>query len=444
MAVEGELTMSRKERDRLKVVEAVREKRLKQGEAAQQLGLSVRQVKRLVRAHREEGAAGLVSQRRGQPSNRRIEDAEREEVMACVRSRYGDFGPTLAAEYLRSFHGFTRSTETLRQWMIEADAWAPKRQRRKRPFQLRERRSCIGELVQIDGSPHAWLEARGPRCTLIAFIDDATSRLQYARFEPAETTRAYLSGLRAYVTRFGRPVALYSDRHSIFTKHDPENPTPTQFERAARALTIEPILALSPQAKGRVERAFQTLQDRLVKALRLAGIDTVTAANAWLPGFIEHYNARFGKAPKSSQDAHRALEVDAESLRWMTSEQHPRTLSKSLSCQYQGRQYLIQTQGAPAYHLRAARIIVCDDGSDDAIVLLHQGRPLPYRVFARHDLPPRIADDKTVDACVEAALQRQAPPRPNPPPDHPWRKAFNAVAVARALAARSGGQGSPP
>ena len=179
--------MSRKERDRLKVVEAVREKRLKQGEAAKQLGLSVRQVKRLVRGHREEGAAALVSKRRGQPSNRCIEDAERAEVMACVRSRYAEFGPTLAAEYLRSFHGFTRSTETLRQWMIEADVWAPKRQRRKRPFQLRERRSCVGELVQIDGSPHAWLEARGPRRTLIAFIDDATSRLQYARFEPAAT-----------------------------------------------------------------------------------------------------------------------------------------------------------------------------------------------------------------------------------------------------------------
>ena len=436
--------MSRKERDRLKVVEAVREKRLKQGEAAKQLGLSVRQVKRLVRAHREEGTAGLISKRRGQSSNRRIKDDERDEVMACVRSRYADFGPTLAAEYLRSFHGFTRATETLRQWMIEAEVWAPKRQRRKRPFQLRERRSCVGELVQIDGSPHAWLEARGPRCTLIAFIDDATGRLQYARFEPAETTRAYLVGLRAYVTRFGRPVALYSDRHSIFTKHDPEDPTPTQFERAVRALGIDPILALSPQAKGRVERSFQTLQDRLVKALRLAGIDTLAAANALLPRFIEHYNARFAKTPKSPQDAHRALEIDAESLRWITSEQHSRILSKSLSCQYQGRQYLIQTQGAPAYHLRAARIIVCDEGADDTVVLLHQGRPLPYRVFARHDLPPRIADDKTIDAHVDAALQRQVPARPTPPAGHPWRKPLNPVSAARALAARSGGQGTPP
>lgn len=265
--MEGVVAMSVKERDRLKVIEAVIEKRVKQSKAAERLGLSVRQVKRLVRAHRESGAAGLVSKRRGRPSNRRIENAEREAILACVRSRYADFGPTLASEYLSSYHGFARSVETLRQWMIEDGLWQPKRQRRQRPFQLRERRACVGELVQIDGSPHAWLEDRGPRCTLIAFIDDATGRLQYARFESAETSRAYLHGLRAYVSRHGRPVAFYSDRHSIFTKHDPENPTPTQFERAGRELGIEPILALSPQAKGRVERSFQTMQDRLVKAL---------------------------------------------------------------------------------------------------------------------------------------------------------------------------------
>jgi transposase len=403
-AVEGILTMSGKERDRLRVIEAIRQKRLKQEQGARLLGLSVRQVKRLVRAHREAGAAGLVSKRRGQPSNRRIKDAEREAILACIRDRYADFGPTLAAEYLASHHGFTRSVETLRQWMIEDGLWQPKRQRHKRPFQLRERRACVGELVQIDGSPHAWLEERGPRCTLISFIDDATGRLQYARFVPAETSRAYLHGLRDYVARYGRPVAFYSDRHSIFTKHDPEDPTPTQFERAARALGIEPILACSPQAKGRVERAFQTLQDRLVKALRLAGIDTLQAANALLPEFIEHYNARFAKPPRSQNDAHRPMHIGTESLLLTTCEQHVRTLSKSLSCQYRGRQYLIQTGGAPAYHLRGARITVCDDGADDTIVLLHQGKRLPYRVFARHELPPRIADDKTVDLRVDQAL----------------------------------------
>lgn len=171
-------------------------------------------------------------------------------------------------------------------------------------------------------------------------------------------------------------------------------------------------------AKGRVERAFQTLQDRLVKALRLAGIDTVAAANAWLPGSIAHYNARFGKTPKSSQDAaNRALEANAMSLRWITSEQHPLHLVQVALMPVSRTAGSDSAQGGAGLPPRAARITVCDDGSDDAIVLLHQGRPLLYRVFARHDLPPRIADDKTVDACVEAASQQQAPARPNHPQD---------------------------
>jgi transposase len=423
--MEGIVAMSAKERERLKVIEAVQEKRLRQAGAAKRLGLSVRQVKRLVRAHRQAGAAGLVSKRRGRASNRRIEQAEREEVLAQVRARYADFGPTLAAEYLHSYQGYTRSVETLRRWMIEDGLWQPKRQRRQRPFQLRERRACVGELVQIDGSPHDWLEQRGPRCTLIAFIDDASGRVQYARFVPAETSRGYLLGLRTYVARYGRPLAVYSDRHTIFTKHDPEDPQPTQFERAARALGIEPILALSPQAKGRVERSFQTMQDRLVKALRLAAIDTLEAANALLPRFIEHYNTRFAKPPRSPHDAHRPLELNTEQLRWITCEQHTRTLSKSLSCQYRGTQYLIQTAGAPAYHLRGAQVTVCDDGPDAPIVVLHLGRALPYRVFARHELPSRVADDKTLDARVDAAKQANPKPAWKPAAEHPWRQSPN-------------------
>ena len=440
--VEGELvTMSLRERDRLRVIEAVIEKRLKQWQAAERLGRSVRQIKRLVRAHRRYGARGLVSKRRGRSSNRRIDPAEREQVLATVRAQYRDFGPTLAAEYLQEHHGFSRSVETLRQWMIEAGLWQPKRARHKRVFQLRERRAAEGELIQIDGSPHAWFEDRAPRCTLIAFIDDASGRLQYARFVTAETARAYLQGLRAYLESFGRPVAFYSDRHSIFRKHDPEDPTPTQFERAVRALDIAPILALSPQAKGRVERAFQTLQDRLVKALRLAGVDTIEAANAFLPGFIARYNERFARTPRQSIHAHRPLPHSAEQLRWITSEQHLRTLSKSLSCQYRGKLYLIQTAGRAAYHLRAAKVTVCDDGYDDSIVLLYQGKPLPYRTFARHELPERIADDKTLDTMVQAAKQTQASASAVPTPksyQQAWRQAIRAhVTEAQARSKQS-------
>ena len=407
--VDGVFSMSAKERLRLRIVQGLEEGRLRQAEAAGRLGLSVRQIKRLVRAHRRLGAKGLVSRRRGCVSNRRIAARERARIVGLVGRHYADFGPTLACEYLSERHGYEHSRETLRQWMIGAALWRPKRVREKRVHQLRERRSRVGELVQIDGSPHAWLEQRGPRLSLIIFVDDASGRLQYARFEPTETTRAYLRGLRAYVGAFGCPVALYSDRHSIFSKHDPEDPEPTQFERAAGALEITPILALTPQAKGRVERAFQTLQDRLVKALRLAGVCSLEAANGYLPGFLAAYNARFAVAPRQSADAHRPLERSAETLGWITSEQHTRTLSRALSCQYRGQLYLINTGGAPAYHLRRAKVTVCDDGPQAAVVLLHRGKPLPYRMFARAALAPRIADDKTLDVMVDEAAKRRAP-----------------------------------
>lgn len=433
--MEGLVTMTRAERERWRVIEAVLEGQLSQAAAGARLELSVRQIKRLCRRVREQGAAGVVSRKRGVPSNRRIELAERERVLELVRQHYADFGPTLAAEYLQARHNYAHSTETLRQWMIGAGLWQARRPRRKRVFQLRERRPRLGELVQIDGSPHAWFEQRGPRCSLLAFVDDATGGILYARFVPAETTRGYLQALRHYVRRHGRPVAVYSDRHSIFTKHDPEDPAPTQVERALRALEIEPILALSPQAKGRVERSFQTLQDRLVKGLRLAGACTLEQGNEVLPSFIERYNERFARMPADPADAHRPVACSPEHLRWITCEQFSRTLSRALTCQFRGRLFAIDTAAEPAYHLRGATITVCDDGHPDSIELLHRGKPLPYRAFERGAaLPDRVADDKTVDAAVNQALQRQASElKPwRPPPNHPWRLAVRRDVERRA------------
>ena len=422
---EGVLAMSAKERERLVVVRAVGEGRLRQGAAAERLGVSVRQVKRLVRAWRAEGVKALVSKRRGRASARRIDPATRQHFIDVVRQRYADFGPTLAAEHLAQHHGFTHSRETLRGWMIDAGLWQDKPVRRKRVFQLRERCPAMGELVQIDGSPHAWLEDRAPRCTLVIFVDDATSALRYARFEPAETTRAYLLGLHHYVQQFGLPLALYSDRHSIFGKHDPEDPEPTQFERAARTLGIEPIQALTPQAKGRVERAFQTLQDRWVKALRLAGCCTIEQANAALPKLIEQYNGRFAKKPAQPRDAHRTWHGSAEQLRWACSEQYSRTLSKSLSCQFRGRLLQVQTGPSEGYHLRGAKVTVCEHATADAAwTMLHEQKPLAFKAFERHDLPERHADDKTLQTCIDTLRRR--PPKPFiPPPAHPWRKPFD-------------------
>src|SRR5690349_5696942 len=275
--------------------------------AAWLLGLSARQVFRLLRRFRAEGAAGLASRRRGRPSNRRLPASVREAALAAVRERYADFGPTLAAEKPAELHDVRLSRETLRRWMSEAGLWVPRKARRGRVHQPRHRRDCLGELVQIDGCQHHWFEDRGPPCTLLVFVDDATSRLMHLRFVPAESAFAYMAATRAYIETHGKPVA-FSDRHGIFRVNHPDaagGDGVTQFGRALHELTIAIICANSPQAKGRVERAHKTLQDRLVKELRLAGVSTVEAANAFLPGFVAAYNARFAKEPRLAEDLHR-------------------------------------------------------------------------------------------------------------------------------------------
>ena len=245
--MDGDIVMSKKELSRLEVVQSVVRGRLSQAEGAGRLKLSVRQVKRLCQRYRQEGAMGLVSRKRGRASNHRIDEAERYRVIGVIKARYEGFGPTLAAEYLRAEDGYRHSVETLRSWMKEAGLWWAKRKGRRSVHGLRERRARFGELIQIDGSPHDWFEDRGSRCTLMAFIDDATGRIVAARFVAVESTLAYLDTLYAHLRKYGRPVAVYSDRHGIFTKHDPEDPAPTQFERAVKQLGIESILANSPQ-----------------------------------------------------------------------------------------------------------------------------------------------------------------------------------------------------
>jgi transposase len=417
----GELvSMSHRELDRLGVVRQVVDRRLTQAQAAEQLQLTVRQVKRLVRCYRAEGAQGLASRRRGRPSNNRITVAIREEFMTIVREHYADFGPTLAHEKLVALHGFTHSVETLRHWMVAEGLWKARQRRRARAFQVRERRPCRGELVQIDGSPHDWFEGRAPRCTLLVFIDDASGDLMALHFAPAETTEAYMIVLRGYLAEHGRPVSLYSDRHGIFrvnaADHDGEL---TQFGRALKTLDIEAIHARTPQAKGRVERANQTLQDRLVKEMRLAGIDSIEAANAWLPSFMAEFNRRFGVSPKNAEDAHRPVHRSEEELALILCLHHPRILSKNLTVQCHNRLYQIQVEGH-GYRLRHAHVTVCE-GFDGTVTLLHQGKALAHTCWMRGD-PPPLADDKEVNHAVDVAKVRQDRRQGwKPAPDHPWR-----------------------
>lgn len=323
------VTMSHKELHRLQIIQESINRHITQEQAAARIGISIRQVKRLVQRYRNEGPSGLVSHRRGKRPNNSFSTEFRATVISLLKGRYADFGPTFACEKLREIHGLSLSVETLRKWMIEEGLWRERRRKIARIYQRRMRRPSYGELIQIDGSPHDWFENRGPRCTLIVFIDDATSALMALRFVPAETTRAYMETLRGYLNDHGVPLALYSDRHSIFRVNNPEREGElTQFTRAIKTLGIEPIHANSPQAKGRVERANQTLQDRLVKEMRLQNISDIETANAWLPTFIEAYNNRFATSPRTTDNAHLDVHHSEEELGYIFSLQAKRVLSK--------------------------------------------------------------------------------------------------------------------
>src|SRR6201996_2405640 len=265
------VTLNMRELERLKVIQAIVEMGLKPGRAAERLGLTVRQVERLVTRYRESGAAGLPSRKRGNPGNRKLDEGLALRALTIIRERYADFGPTLACEKLRECHGIRLAKETVRHLMTDAGLWVPRSQRPPKIYQPRARRACLGELVQIDGSDHHWFEDRAPACTLLVYVDDATSRLMQLHFTASESTFSYFKVTRAYLEQHGKPVALYSDRASVFrgTRAATTGNGLTQFGRAMYELNIDTICANSSSAKGRVERAHQTLQDRPVKKLRL-------------------------------------------------------------------------------------------------------------------------------------------------------------------------------
>jgi transposase len=313
MNASGTITMSMTELDRLKVVQAVCERRLKPGQAADRLALSVRQVERLVQRYQAAGVAGLVSGKRGRPGNHQLSEGLARRALAIMRERYADFGPTLACEKLRECHGIGLSVETVRALMMAAGLWIPPRDRPAKVYQPRNRRVCLGELIQIDGSDHRWFQQRAPACTLLVYVDDAASRIMALHFTASESAFSYFEATRAYLERHGKPVAFYSDRASVFhvrKRAETASKGVTQFGRAMYELNIDTFCANSSPAKGRVERAHLTLQDRLVKELRLRDITTIEAANAYACAFMAAYNARCAKPPRSPFDAHRPLRDD--------------------------------------------------------------------------------------------------------------------------------------
>jgi transposase len=300
--------MSGHELRRIEVLSEVLARRRTEVSAAAILGLSTRQTRRLVVAYRDGGGGAMIHKARGRTSNNQLHAGIREYVVELVRSRYADFGPSLAAEVLLTKDGVKVSRETLRKWMVEDGLWLSCKQRRSF-HQPRLRRESYGELIQIDGSDHRWFEERGAACSLLVFIDDATGKLMQLRFVPSESTSSYFDCLRRYLDAHGCPVAFYSDKHTVFriNRDAKGGAGMTQFGRALAKLNIEIICANSSQAKGRVERVNRTLQDRLVKELRLDDVCDMQAGNDFLPEFLNRFNEKFSVRAAKPEDLHRRL-----------------------------------------------------------------------------------------------------------------------------------------
>lgn len=411
--------MSPQELSRAEVMQQLKAKRITQRQAAEHLGLTVRQVKRLWRAYRSGGAKALISKQRGRRSNHQLAPSLKSRAQKLMHERYSDFGPTLAHEKLTEVHHLSLSLETVRQIMIEEDLWQPHRAKPAQVHPLRTRRSRRGELVQIDGSPFAWFEDRGPACSLLVYIDDATGQLLELFFTPAETTFSYFAATQRYLARQGRPVAFYSDKHSIFRLTNSAATSAsglTQFGRAMTELDIEIICANSPQAKGRVERANQTLQDRLVKELRLQRISNSERANAYAPLFMADFNRRFGLPPTDPTDAHRPL-LASHQLDHIFTVQTPRTVTQNLTLQHNKIVYqLAQPRGTRAF--RGAKVMVVEDARGQ-VTLEYQGRQLAYTLYQRQTRQADVVPSKQIAAAVDAAQHK--PPVTIPAANHPWR-----------------------
>lgn len=411
------ITMSQNELKRIKIIGAVIEKRLKQTQAAQALNLGKRQIIRLVEKYRQEGSSSLVSKLRGKPSNRQKSLVIKESIKEIIAQKYSDFGPTFAAEKLEEVEGVKINKETLRQWMGEWEFWQIKPRKVGRLHQSRDRRSRFGELVQIDGSPHDWFEGRRNKCCLLVFIDDATSRLLGLRFEETECSAGYFKLCRSSIEKHGRPLAYYSDKWSGFRQNLPEQEGLTQFGRALESLDIALICANSPQAKGRVERANKTLQDRLVKELRLRGINDLEAANAYLPIFIRDYNRRFSVEPREPEDAHRRDLPFPKIRDLIFSFQTKRKISKQLEVSYENRLFQIQ-HPKEVYRLQGKAILVCESVEGE-IHLLFNGKTLLFKEHVRQLRLPKIIDKKTLGHTMDTLKDKK---RVKPSATHPWKR----------------------
>jgi hypothetical protein len=418
-----EVYMTQPEISKGDIFSKINQNKMTQQKAAEVLGLSDRHVRRLYAKFKESGIISLVSQQRGKPSNHQLPTGHKARISELVTIElYEGFGPTFMCEKLKDRHGINISVETTRKFMIQNGVWEAHKKKRPVVHQQRKRRARRGELVQIDGSPHAWFEDRGDSCVLISFVDDATGQT-YGRFFKSETTIAYMITARTYFSKYGRPVAFYSDKHSIFRINKPgclKKEQITQFGRACKELGIETICAHSPQAKGRVERNNQTQQDRLVKELRLTGINTIDEANEFLDNvYWDAYNDKFAVSPESPKDAHREL-LQEHVLKKILSCKKQGTLSKNLEVQCDNVIYQIVLKNA-SRRLQRAKVTIIK-GIDGEVCIEYNGMDLPFKILSGQEMCGKEVNSKEIDTFFNEKKTRKVPY------DHPWNKQGRATA----------------
>lgn len=424
----GIITMSSKEVGRLDVIQRCIRKEINRPFAARFLGLSVRQIGNLKRKVRACGAAGLIHRSRGKPSHSRIPEKERTKIVILLHQYYADFKPGFAAEKLREQHGIGRDPKTIRRIMIAEGLWRPRRGKKQSGHRSwRQRRTFFGELVQFDGSYETWLEERGPEICLLAAIDDATGRVTKAMFASHEGVVPVFTFWKAYVKVHGAPRAIYLDKFSTYRMTQrvalENHELLTQFQRAAEELAIELIPANSPQAKGRVERLFGTLQDRLIKELRLARINTIVEANRFLTEvFIPRFNARFAVEPAAKGNVHRSLTgTEQRRLDAIFSRQSERTVRNDFTISFRNQWYQLTKQQPVT--VRPGERLVVEERLDGLLRLRLRGKYLAHQI-----LPERPQKIKNLPWVLPANARRHVS-RYIPPPDHPWRKRFSPAAL---------------
>lgn len=417
------ITMSQKEVKKYDIIKKLIEKKLNGSEAANLLNLTVRQIRRLKGRVVENGIGGLAHGNRGKVSNRVMPDEERKKTINLLHKKYSDFGPTLAAEKLSEIDDIDRDPKTIRAIMIKEELWKPKRTKKEKHREWRQRKSHKGEMAQYDGSYEYWFEDRGEKCCLLASIDDANSEV-WARFDEHEGIEPTFNFWRKYIEKFGKPISIYVDKFSTYSmnhKLAKENPdTLTQFERAMKELSIETIKANSPQAKGRVERLFRTLQDRLIKELRLNNISTVQEANEFLEKvFLPKFNAKFMVEARSKTNLHKKLNKQEEKkMDSIFSRQEKRVVMNDFTISHKKNCYQLE-KNQPATICKRD-IVTIEERMDKSIQIRLRGKYLNYKLLPEKPKKMNGNNEKSLDWVIPKTTAH------TPPANHPWRLGANA------------------